>query len=122
MLHNRPGARLIRTYFDLGSRMHDLDFDINLEHDGASVRVTLEIDKDTDEALVAAALWRVSQVFAETEGADEDWMHSVLERQVQGFESESHLKFVWERGFSDPHYPERLRSRFAKHGTSTTIN
>ena len=102
--------------------MQELDFDINLEHDGASVRVTLEINKETDEALVAEALWLVSQVFAETEGTDEDWMHSVLERHVQGFESESHLKFVWERGFADPHYPERLRSSFARHGTSPTIN
>jgi hypothetical protein len=100
------------------------DFDIDFEHDGTSVSLTVEISKDTDEELVAEILWLVSRGFAEAERVPEEEMHLVLEQCVQGFENVTHLKFVWERSFegNDPFYPQRLSAGLARQMPSRTIN
>jgi hypothetical protein len=99
-------------------------FHIDLEHDTASVFLTVLIPKSTDDIFVAEFLRMVSQAFAETEGVATEWMHAVLEKEVRGFEDPTHLKFVWERSFSgkNPSYPMRLGENLAKQKPSRTLN
>jgi hypothetical protein len=99
-------------------------FHIDLEHDTASVFLTVLIPKSTDDIFVAEFLRMVSQAFAETEGVSAEWMHAVLEKGVRGFEDPTHLKFVWERSFKgkSPSYPQRLGANLAKQKPSRTLN
>ena len=112
------------SHFELDSNMQELVFGIDLEHDTASVFLTVMVPKDTDEIFVAEILRMVSRAFAETEGVSEDWMHAVLEKQVRGFEDVTHIKFVWERSFRgrSPFYPQRLGENLAKQRPSRTLN
>ena len=104
--------------------MPDLVIDIDLQHDAASVFLTVVIPKSTDEVFVAEFLRMVSRAFAETEGVSTEWMHAVLETQVRGFEDANHIKFVWERRFKGkgPYYPQRLGENLAKQWPSRTLN
>ena len=106
------------------SNVQEPVFNIDLEHDTASVFLTVVIPKSTDEVFVAEFLRMVSRAFAETEGVSEDWMHGVLESQVRGYEDATHIKFVWERSFKrqNPRYPERLGESLAKQRPSRTLN
>jgi hypothetical protein len=99
-------------------------FDIDLEHDTASVFLTVMIPKSIDEIFVAEFLRMVSRAFAQTEGVSEDWMHAVLEGQVRGYEDGTHIKFVWERSFKgrNSRYPQRLGENLAKQRPSRTLN
>jgi len=99
-------------------------FQIDLEHDTASVFLTVLIPRATDDIFVAEFLRMVSRAFAETEGVSTDWMHAVLEREVRGFEDSTHLKFVWERSFKGkgPSYPHKLGENLAKQRPSRTLN
>jgi hypothetical protein len=99
-------------------------FHIDLEHDTASVFLTVMIPKSTDEIFVAEFLRMVSRAFAETEGVSTEWMHAVLEKQVRGFEDATDIKFVWERSFQgkDPCYPQRLGENLTKQRRSRTLN
>jgi hypothetical protein len=99
-------------------------FHIDLEHDTASVFLTVMVPRSTDEIFVAEFLQLVSRAFAETEGVSTAWMHAVLEKEVRGFEDSTHLKFVWERSFEgkSPSYPQRLGENLAKQRPSRTLN
>jgi hypothetical protein len=99
-------------------------FDIDLEHDTASVFLTVMIPKSIDDIFVAEFLRMVSRAFAVTEGVSEDWMHALLESQVRGHEDATHLKFVWERSFrgQNPRYLQRLGENLAKQRPSRTLN
>jgi hypothetical protein len=99
-------------------------FHIDLEHDTASVFLTVLIPRCTDDIFVAEFLRMVSQAFAETEGVSTEWMHAALEKEVRGFEDPTHLKFVWERSFKgkSPSYPKRLGENLAKQKPSRTLN
>jgi hypothetical protein len=99
-------------------------FHIDLEHDTASVFLTVLIPRSTDDIFVAEFLRMVSQAFAETEGVSTEWMHAVLEKEVRGFEDPTHLKFVWERSFKGKSfaYPEMLGENLAKQRSSRTLN
>lgn len=96
--------------------MQKADLEIDLQHDTACVYLSVEIPKDAGDEFVAAALWTVSQAFAETEGAAADWMHELLERAVRGFEDDSLFKFTWARRFEkeDRGYPTRLRKNLMR--------
>ena len=104
--------------------MQEPVFHIDLEHDTASVFLTVLIPRSTDDIFVAEFLRLVSRAFAETEGVSTDWMHAVLEREVQGFEDSTHFKFVWERCFKGkgPSYPQRLGETLAKQRPSRSLN
>jgi hypothetical protein len=104
--------------------IQDAAFDFSLEHDATSLCLRLEIPKDTEEDLIASVLRMASRAFAETEGTSVDSMHAELERQVRGFESDSHFRFVWDRSFegNDPLYPQRLRGNLATLSTLRAIN
>ena len=113
--------------------MQEPVFHIDLEHDTASVFLTVLIPRSTDDIFVAEFLRLVSRAFAETEGQSRairrrrvstDWMHAVLEREVQGFEDSTHFKFVWERCFKGkgPSYPQRLGENLAKQRPSRSLN
>jgi hypothetical protein len=104
--------------------MQDIDVEIDLKHDSNCVYLAVEIPKEADEAFVSEVLWMVSEAFAETESVSEVWMHDVLETIVRGFESDSHLKFIWERCFekNDPDYPERLRRNLTQPPPSPGVN
>jgi homogentisate 1,2-dioxygenase len=106
------------------SNVQEPVFDIDLEHDTASVFLTVMIPKSTDDIFVAQFLRMVSRAFAETEGVSEDWMHAVLEKEVRGFEDATHIKFVWQRSFrgKGPRYPQRLGENLAKQRPSRTLN
>jgi hypothetical protein len=99
-------------------------FHIDLEHDTASVFLTVLIPRSTDDIFVAEFLCLVSQAFAETEGVSPEWMHAVLEKEVRAFEDSTHLKFVWGRSFKGkgPSYPKRLGDNLAKQRPSRTLN
>jgi hypothetical protein len=99
-------------------------FHIDLEHDTASVFLTVLIPKSTEDIFVAELLRLVSQAFAETEGVSTERMHAVLEKEVRGFEDSTLLKFVWERSFKGkcPSYPQRLGENLAKLRPSRTLN
>jgi hypothetical protein len=114
----------MRTYTERDSNVQEPVFSIDLEHDTASVFLTVVIPKSTDEVFVAEFLRMVSRAFAETEGVTTEWMHAVLEKQVRGFEDATHIKFVWERSFRgrSPFYPQRLGENLAKQRPSRTLN
>ena len=110
--------------FELDSNMQELVFGIDLEHDTASVFLTVMVPKDTDEIFVAEFLRMVSRAFAETEGVSTEWMHAVLEKQVRGFEDATHIKFVWERSFRGKSrcYPQRLGVNLATQRPPRPLN
>jgi hypothetical protein len=112
------------THTARDSNVQEPVFDINLEHDTASVFLTVVIPKSTEEVFVAEFVRMVSRAFAETEGVSTEWMHAVLEKQVRGFEDATHIKFVWERSFrgESPFYPQRLGENLAKQRPSRTLN
>lgn len=104
--------------------MQEPVFHIDLEHDSGSVFLTVLIPRSIDDIFVAEFLRMVSRAFAETEGVSTEWMHSVLEKEVRGFEDRTHLKFVWERSFKgkSPSYPQRLGENLAKQRPTRTLN
>jgi hypothetical protein len=123
-LSRKARARSIGTHAEWDSKVQEPIFNIDLEHDTASVFLTVVIPKSTDEVFVAEFLRMVSRAFAETEGVSTEWMHAVLEKQVRGFEDATHIKFVWERSFRgrSPFYPQRLGENLAKQRPSRTLN
>lgn len=90
---------------------------MDLEYNTTSVCLTVMIPKLAGDLFLAEFLWTVSRAFAETESISVDWMHEVLESLVQGFEDDSHFKFVWERSLEGKarHYPQRLSVNLTKH-------
>ena len=104
--------------------MQEPVFDIDLEHDTASVFLTVMIPKFIDDMFAAEFLRMVSRAFAETEGVSTEWMHAVLEKQVRGFQDATHIKFVWERSFRGKSrcYPQRLGENLAKQRSPRTLN
>ena len=112
------------TRTEWNSNVQEPIFDIDLEHDTASVFLTVMIPKSTDDIFVVEFLRMVSRAFAETEGVSTEWMHAVLEKQVRGFEDATHIKFLWERSFrgQSPLYPQRLGENLAKQRPSRTLN
>jgi len=112
------------THTEWDSNVQEPLFDINLEHDTASVFLTVMIPKSIDDKFVAEFLRMVSRAFAETEGVSTEWMHVVLGKQVRGFEDATHIKFVWERSFrgKSPCYPQRLGENLAKQRPPRTLN
>jgi hypothetical protein len=123
-LSREAQARLIGMHTEWDSNVQEPVFDIDLEHDTASVFLTVMVPKDTDEIFVAEFLRMVSRAFAETEGVSTEWMHAVLEKQVRGFEDATHIKFVWERSFrgKSRRYPQRLGENLAKQRPPRTLN
>jgi hypothetical protein len=123
-LSSKAQARLIGTRTEWDSNVQEPVFDIDLEHDTASVFLTVMIPKFIDDIFVAEFLRMVSRAFAETEGVSTGWMHAVLEKQVRGFEDATHIKFVWERSFRGKSrcYPQRLGENLAKQRPPRTLN
>jgi hypothetical protein len=123
-LSSKAQARLIGTHTEWDSNVQVPVFDIDLEHDTASVFLTVMIPKFIDDIFVAEFLRMVSRAFAETEGVSTEWMHAVLEKQVRGFEDATHIKFVWERSFRGKSrcYPQRLGENLAKQRSTRTLN
>lgn len=97
--------------------MKESIFSVDLEYDTTSACLTVMIPKDAGELFLAEFLWRISRAFAETEGVSVDWMHEVLESLVEGFEDDSHFKFVWERSLEGKgrNYPQLLSVNLTKH-------
>jgi hypothetical protein len=124
VLSGKAQARLMGTHTEWDSNVQEPVFDIDLEHDTASVFLTVMIPKSTDDIFVAEFLRMVSRAFAETEGVSTESMHAVLENQVRGYEDATHIKFVWERSFEgqNPRYPQRLGENLAKQRPSRTLN
>jgi hypothetical protein len=123
-LSREAPARLIGAHTEWDSNVQEPVFDIDLEHDSASVFLTVMVPKHTDEIFVAEFIRMVSRAFAETEGVSTEWMHAVLEKQVRGFEDATHIKFVWERSFRGKSrcYPQRLGENLAKQRPPRTLN
>jgi hypothetical protein len=123
-LRCKAQAGLMGTHTEWDANVQEPVFDLDLEHDTASVFLTVMIPKSTDDIFVAEFLRMVSRAFAETEGVSTEWMHAALEKQVRGFEDATHIKFVWERSFrgKSPRYPQRLGENLAKQRPSRTLN